>query len=357
MSNYLEDNKDFKLFLDSTSDRTGEKNMDVWVKNLADNRAIFQHSDGWATAHLQDVEKGKTAIIMGASPHIQTQVETLRDIQDDPQFVLCGLSSNLEWLLNNGIRPKYVITIDADPSQGDFWTNLDMEKTRGITLIANTFNYPKMLETWKGKLYFLAFDSEGKKLARKQRKYYHPLNGIGAGFIALMGQFNTMTAFAFLCLGCPIILFVGNEMSYKDLEIQYYVDRVDPRDKEARYPHGDIHGNIVYTTPGLLALKLCLEHFLERISGAGWFFNCSEAGIFGITKRFPDLHVPWIKQLTLKNGIAQSRHIMRTGEPFYEFGAKSLITKGGYDKQKALDTLLAVENKHGKKKSLMISGG
>jgi hypothetical protein len=80
---------------------------------------------------------------------------------------------------------------------------------------------------------------------------------------------------------------------------------------------GDIYGQKVHTTLTLLGVKYSLEGFLETIQGAGWFFNCTEAGIFGITKKFPDRHVPWIKQLTLKNGIAQSRQIMRTGEPFY----------------------------------------
>ena len=299
--------------------------MAIWVKNLADNRENFKKSAGWATEHLQDTELGKTAVIMGASPKIESQVETLRNLQEDPEFVLCGLSSNLEFLLNNGIQPKYLITIDADPSQGEFWDNLETSKTRNITLIANTFSYPTMLEKWEGLLYFLAFDTSGKKLHKKQRKYYSPINGNGNGFIALMGQFNTMTAFAFLCLGCRVILFTGNEMSYKDLDIQYYVDRKDPRDKDKRWPHGDIYGNIVYTTPGLMALKLALEHFLESISSSGWFINCTEAGIFGITKRFPDLHVPWIQQLTLKNGIAQARHIMRTGEPFYTYERDSIV--------------------------------
>jgi hypothetical protein len=337
---YLEKNKDFAAFLDQVSDNTGRRNIETWKKNLRENLDLFKKT-GWAASILQGKEKGKTAIIIGASPSIERQVETLREIQHDSDFVLCGLSSNLEFLLKNGIQPKYLTTVDADPSQGEFFDNVDMDKTKDITLITNTFSYPEMLKLWKGQLYFLALDSADKWIEKKQKKWYGNINGNGRGFPTLMGQFNTMTVLAFLVLECKTLLFVGNEMSFRDKEIRYYVDRDDPRDKEPRLPHGDIYGNIVWTTYGLLALKLCLEHFLEVIAGAGWFFNCSEAGIFGITKRVSGHHVPWIKQLTLKNGIAQARHIMRTGEPFYEF-TPNLIEKKGDQYERFCRTLSVV---------------
>ena len=325
MGDYLEDNKDFGDFLDKVSDATGEKNHELWIKNLRENRELFKKS-GWATVKLQDAEKGKTAIIMGASPAIRNQVKELKKIQSDTDFVLCGLSCNLEFLLNNEIQPKYCITVDADASQGEFWDNVDMVKTRDIVLITNTFSYPPMLRKWQGPIHFLACCTSEKQIRRKQNKWYGLVNGIGTEFPALMGQFNVLTAFIFLCLGCHIILFVGNEMSFKDEKVTYYVDRSDPKDEDLKRPHGDIYGNIVYTTPGLLALKLSLEYFLGKIAGAGWFLNCSEAGIFGVTKRFPDKKVPWIQQMTLKNGIAQARHIMRTGEPFYLYKKDSVVT-------------------------------
>ena len=324
-SDYLSENKDFEKFLSNVSDNTGRRNMETWFNNLRDNRELFK-TTGWATDNLQGKHKDKTAIIMGASPAIKSQIETLKGLQDDNDFVLCGLSSNLEFLLSNGIQPKYIITVDGDVSQGEFFDTIDMDKTKDIVLIANLFAYPPMLKKWKGPLYFLALQTADKKFERKQRKWFGPENGIGNGFPSLMAQFNIITAVAYLILECKIILFVGHELSFKDDDSKYYADRVDPRDTDKRYPHGDIHGNMVKTTPDLLAVKYTLEGFLEVISKAGWFFNCTEAGIFGITKRFPDRHVPWIQQLTLKNGIAQARHIMRTGEPFYAYKRDSVVT-------------------------------
>ena len=323
-SDYLSGNKDFMTFLDTTSDRSGMRNMAMWIRNLRDNSELFKKT-GWATEKLQGLYKDKTAVIMGASPAIQKQIGILKELQNDNDFVLCGLSSNLEYLLNNGIQPKYCITVDGDPSQGEFFETMDMDRTKDITLISNCYSYPAMLKKWKGPLYFLGLDSADKKFQKMHKKYFGSLNGIGDPFPSIVCQFNIITAVSVLIFECKIVIFVGHELSFKDEKSTYYVDREDPRDKDKRFPHGDIYGGITYTTPDLLAVKYSLEGFLELLSKAGWFFNCTEAGIFGITKRFPDLHVPWIQQLTLKNGIAQARHIMRTGEPFYTYENKSTV--------------------------------
>ncbi len=317
-SKYLTDNKDILDFINSSSDLTGNRLMPMWMDNLRVNRETFKESDGWATEVLQGKEKGKTAILCGSSPAIKNQVETLKEIQNDNRFVIFGLTSNLEFLLNNGIYPKYVMTMDGHPTQGEFFETIDMNKTKNISMIANCYAYPSMLKKWEGPLYFLALGTGDKKFDKKHRKWFGSLNGTGDVFHSIFAAYNVMAAAAFLIFECPILIFIGNELSFKDEESKYYVDREDPRDKDTRFAHGDIYGNKVYTTTSLVAVKYALEGYLELLSGAGWFFNCTEDGIFGITKKFPDRHIPWIYQLTLKNGIAQARQIMRTGKPFYE---------------------------------------
>ena len=318
---YLEDSKDKnakKRFIEAVSDNTGRVNYDSWIQNLRDNRQLFRKT-GWASENLQGVGEGKTAIIIGSSPALEKQIPTLRDIQYDKEFLICGLSSNLPYLLDNGIRPHYVTAVDADKSTGDDWNNLNMDRTKSIVLVANTFAYPPMLEKWKGKLYFLGLDSSAKSMMRKHNKWYGKINGMGVGFPSLMAQFNILVALALLMFECRVLIFVGHELSFADKSAQYYVDRKDYRDHQKRFPHGDIHLNKVHTTTGLLAVKYSLEAWLENVAGFGWFFNCTEAGIFGVSKKFPYPHrIPWIQQLTLKGGIAQARQIMRTGQPFYE---------------------------------------
>ena len=316
-SEYLTKNEDILNFINATSNRTGGSMMDTWVDNLRLNRETFKSSDGWAAELLQGKGKGKTAILCGSSPAIKNQAETIRNLCHDDDFIVCGLTSNLEFLLNNGITPEYVVTMDGHPTQGEFFDTIDMQDVKNVSLIANCYAYPPMLKKWGGKLYFIALESGDKRLNRKHRKWFGHVNGIGTTFPSIFASYNIMAAIAHLVLECPILIFVGNELAFQESSSTYYVDRKDPRDRDVRFAHGDIYGNKVYTTTSLLAVKYALEGFLELLSGAGWFFNCTEAGIFGITKKFKDYHIPWITQLTLKNGIAQARQIMRTGQPFY----------------------------------------
>jgi hypothetical protein len=321
VGSYLTDNKDFDDFIQSSSDRTGDMRMLLWMRNVKQNKVIFEKT-GWASSLLQGVGRGKTVVMIGASPALKNQIEELKSLRYDKDFIFCCTNSNLEFLLKNRIKPDYCIVVDGEESTGEDWANLDMEKTKDVILLANTFACPENIKKWKGTLYFISLQTDDKKFRKKMRKYYGPANGIGTGagigIPSLIASFNVMVGLAHIMFESAIIIFVGHELSFSDDKSRYYVDRDDPRDSINRYPHGDIYGNKVYTTSSLLAVKYCLEAFLELLQGSAWFFNCTEAGIFGITKRCKNGQVPWISQLTLTNGIAQARQIMRTGQPFYE---------------------------------------
>ena len=108
---------EFSNFL---SKKTGNNGQTLWLENSRDNRELFRKTGKAWACDLQEAEYGKTAIMIGASPALANQLDTLREIQHDSDFVLFGISCNLKYLLDNGIKPKYVITVDPHHSQGDF---------------------------------------------------------------------------------------------------------------------------------------------------------------------------------------------------------------------------------------------
>jgi len=310
--NYLESNEDWMKHVKGISKNTEAFNDKTWVSNAKKNRKLVEEH-GWFASESQDAHEGKTAIIIGASPAIKKQLGTLREMQHDPDFILCSVTSVLKLLLENGITPKYNMIADSDPAQIRFWEGLDMSLTKDITLISSISVSRNMLDIWEGKIRFLAIASGHKKLEKLIIRWFRPVNGCGYSFHALLGQFNSLVSIAYLIFRCEIIILVGNELSYADKDVPYYADREDVKDNFQRFPAPDIYGNQIYSSQMFMSLKLALEDYLGKLPG--WFFNCTEAGIFGVSKRYGN--VPWIHQLTLRNGIAQARNIMRTGKPFY----------------------------------------
>ena len=311
--NYLESNEDWQKHVSDISDNTQVMNDEIWVFNAKKNRKLIK--EAWLVGRLSAGSPcGQNGDCYGCfTRHKKPNRSTLRDIQYDPDFILCSVTSGLKYLLENGVTPKYNMIADADPSQVRFWEGLDMGLTKGITLISSVTVPQNMLDMWEGDIKFIAFMSGDKKLKKKLERWVGSINGCGHFFHALLGQFNGLVAIANLIFCCNVTILVGNELSFADEDVPYYADREDVKDCWERLPCPDIYGNMVYTSQMFMSLKLALEDYTGKLPG--WIFNCTEAGIFGVSKRYGNL--PWIHQLTLQNGIAQARNIMRSGEPFY----------------------------------------
>jgi hypothetical protein len=322
-------NKDWSRFLDSISQNTGKLNGEWWLKHARENR---KRARRWAAEDLLDIGVDKTAIVIGASPSLKTQIDKLRRLRQDDRFVLIAVSSGLRFLLKSGVRPHYCMVMEADPKIERFFN--DVGDTTGITLISGLCVPGSILDGWKGDLKFLALYTSIKELDRKIRKWYRPVNGPGDEmFPAICSQFNTAVVMAYRVFGCRRIILVGNELSFatNGKDSRYYVEGTDPKDGWERRPHPDIYGKTVYTTYNFMALKMSLEDYLQRIwvecvnheGRIPYFFNASEGGIFGVSKRYGNLTVTdpegrkhmIVFQLTLEMAVRQAISIMTTGMP------------------------------------------
>ena len=325
----LDKNKDWSDFVDQVSDNTGAKYLQLWIDHAKENKKRVKEC-GWAAQELLDTANGKTAVVIGASPALRNQISTLKMLRADDRYTFIGVSSGLKFLLDNDIPPDYCMVMDADPTISRFFEGIG--STKGFTLIASVCTDPKILDSWKGDIKFLTVYTSIPKLNKQFKKSFAPVNGCGIMFPALCSQYNTAIAVAYRILGCRILIFVGNELSFpSEKGNRYYVDREDIKDEWVRKPHPDINGKVVYTTYNFMTLKLAIEDYLQRlfvecVSMEGrrpWFINATEAGIFGVSKRNGNLFVTGpdgekvtvIYQIPLQMAHKQADSLMKYGQP------------------------------------------
>lgn len=310
-TDYLGSNKDWSDFVENMSQNSGNAYGETWIANARENKSLVKEC-GWITEE-QDSYSGKTAVLCGASQAIRNQFDQLKTILNDPDFVSIGITSGIKMLIENGITPKYCMMMDASIKQERFWEGMDLNRTKDITLIASVCTPNELLKRWKGQIKFLAVMTDYKNAEKKFTRWFYPVNGCGIFFHALFSQSNMAAAIAYLVFGMRILIFVGNELSFPAEDSPYYAGRKDEKDAWKRGKHLDIYGNVVYTNYMLFSLKLALEDYLGKLPG--WYFNCTEAGIFGVSARHGN--TPWIQQFKLNTGIAQAKSIMKTGKPLY----------------------------------------
>lgn len=314
-TDYIDSQKTVQKFVKKVSENTETDRKKIWTQHARYN-IVNVKKHGWSCTEFFGKGRGKTAIIIGASPAISTQLDKLRELQHDSDIVLVGISAGIRYLLQNGIRPDYTFISDSSDKMTQWFDGI--EDTTGLTLCADITANPKAVQMWLdkgGNVKYHAVYSAIEKLDSKIEKWYDPVNGEGYFLPSLSSQYNTAVAWAFQVLASEVLIFVGNELSFPSDNTEkdkYYPDRSDEKDTWIRRPHIDIHGQKVYTTFILYQMKLVLEDYLGKVSGAGWFFNATEAGIFGVTKDGP---VPWIRQFKLDMALKQARSIIYRGHP------------------------------------------
>jgi hypothetical protein len=287
--NLLEDSPDWKEFCLNLSDDTSSNLAPMWWSNVQANASIIRKK-GSAYDRYRGQGRNKACILIGASPALQNNYTNLASIQNDPDFILIATSSSLKFLLDHGIKPKFVFLADGAPNVAP---KIDIkDKAKGITLIATTIIHPNCLKVWQGNVRFVKV-----RIADKYEKEHTRLTRIKDEFPGGGTQFNAAVLFAYMTLKSTILIFVGNELSYAD---KYYVDRPDIKDQFFdKYAWVNIHGGVSYTNLNFIQSKIWLENTLGIWKGV--FINATEAGILGTSKRYGKLD--YILQMKLSNSI------------------------------------------------------
>lgn len=297
---------------------------DTWADTIHENMNHIKENGSFA--HLEGSGYGKTCIVVGASPALRKNVDALHDIDGEyrDHFILFAVNSSANYLLEHGIKPDYIVAVDADE---EVWTrDISKYNREDLTLLVSPFINPKIPQNWKGKLMFIPMGCPDEKVqdeVKEVLKVVAPIPGCGTAF-------NQAVFIAYHVFRSKNFIFVGNELSWPVGE-KYYVDGKHSNDEEdiEHFPAMDIWGKKVLTTTGHWVFKIFLEELASKTSGT--WINATEAGILGISPE--DGALPWIKQFYLKNAIANMKENVDNSKDwrFVEQAKYHIAWQDGYD--------------------------
>lgn len=224
-----------------------------WNDNTVANIPRLHKSNSiWNLQGLFIPPNDKAVVIVGASPRLKQDVEKLKECNDE--FRIFCVNSALKYLLKHDIKPHYVVAMDSDDA--DIYDHLDVD-SKDLTLIAGSSLSPRVLDHWKGAIWYLPYYGCKKELRPKVRGRLGKSIPIGGNCV------NTIAVASVIVLKARILILVGTECCY---EKNYYVskDIVRNNAEPIEFNTYDVDGNPRTTTMALHTYKLWLEKFAHK---------------------------------------------------------------------------------------------
>ncbi|MCS6131038.1 DUF115 domain-containing protein [Clostridium botulinum] len=212
--------------------------------------------------------KNMPAIVVSAGPSLEKNIHLLKDVQD--KFIIITGGRTLRTLLDEGIRPDFVCSIDPGDSS---YRVIEKALDSDVPLVFSEVSNYKMVEEYKGnKIFFedldfhdITYDLVGKKA-----------DGLWQG-----GSVAHICISLAEYLGCNNIVFVGQDLAYTNNK--YHSDSASLNsnnsiEKNDEYIYvDDIYGKKVPTTIQLDFYRKNIEKMILEYSEVT-FINSTEGG-------------------------------------------------------------------------------
>ena len=173
-------------------------------RNLEKNLPFIKKSGGLGP--VIPMLHGGHVIVAGAGPSLDGHIPALTAIAGDSRFILIATDMALRPLARRGIRPDFVITCEATPT--DFFSGID---TSGMHLLAFSCSSFSTIRRWGGAVSFYNWMLEGDFFSSLWE-----MAGEELGYVAT-GSIVTTQAVA-IAMGCGIfsLMLAGNDMGFHD---------------------------------------------------------------------------------------------------------------------------------------------
>ena len=277
-------NKEFLLLTQKVFDACKSKMVDIntiikfskiWLFNTIDNISFINEKKAFLLSDLEDRFTGQTALIAGAGPSLNDNIENIKANRD--KLVIFAVNKSLRYLVSNGIYPDFVVCLDAK----------NMKKTvGGLEPILDKFNCIADIRTDSSitsfgfhKIFFNF--SESDFFIKKIAKYNENMRFYESG-----GSASTFALVSAIKMGFSKVVFAGIDLAFKDNVIytdgqvmerisqeEIIVDKV----KQTLVKIPSVNGGLVYTRADY---ETFIHHFNSLIKELGYkeIYNISSFG-------------------------------------------------------------------------------
>ncbi len=178
----------------------------VTLRNVIMNADHYAMSAGLGV--LEGSCKGKPAILIAAGPSLRNNLALLEDPTVRERFVIIAVQTMLKPLLERGIRPHFVTSLDHHEISKRFYEGLTPEDVEGVRLVAEPKANAAILDAFPGEIVCVGEPLLDKLLGPELggEKPKLPAGSTVAHLNYYLARF----------LGCRTIIMIGQDLGFSD---------------------------------------------------------------------------------------------------------------------------------------------
>lgn len=237
----------------------------VWLLNTINNISVINEKGGYLLSDLAGKFTGQTALIAAAGPSLNDNIEKIKAHRD--KYVIFAVNKVAKYLLQNGVRPDFVVYLDAQ--NAEFTLGGLADSLSNINCIMDIRADHKIMDMGFKKV-FVNF-SETDFFIKKMAKFNNFMQFNESG-----GSASTLALVSAVKMGFSKIVLSGLDLAFKDNVIysdgetmkrisqtEIVVDNVKKQLVQVK----SVQGSMVYTREDYEAF---IHHFSTLIKDLGY---------------------------------------------------------------------------------------
>ena len=272
----------------------------TWEKNIKANHEKFKSFKDHSLGKLFGYAHQKPVVIAGSGPSLKVNAKELEN-REDVTVISC--LHNFHFMEDIGCPADFYVSLDAgdvtveevyeggSKSEEEYW-----ELTKGRKLLCYIATSPRLLEKWRGEVYFFNAPVPDVDYIANIEKIEKFNTYVSNGGNVLGACLYIAKAF----MGASIVGFIGADFCFSyEKKFHAWESKYDAKLGNVMRVK-DVFGNSVYTWKSYYNFKGWFEFITLTVPGV--YYNCSEGGTFGA---YLEGNIRSVHQLPLKDFLRQ----------------------------------------------------